>query len=196
MAKVAGSLLVCFLLGYAPFSFSQLNGIDRPPSSNDRPILEVVFSDLRPPNLAPTAAMSTSVTGTGTDVLAIFTLAPIAPIIINNGGVKIQPLITERPTPRVFDRKFKMLTALSIATMMADLESTLHCGQCREINPLYGAHPTRVRLYGINAPFLVGELMVSRMLRKRLPEGKSWMIPSLSMSAAHMVGVASNLHAR
>jgi hypothetical protein len=38
--------------------------------------------------------------------------------------------------------------------------------------------------------------MVSRMLRKRLPEGKSWMIPSLSMSAAHMVGVASNLHAR
>jgi hypothetical protein len=80
--------------------------------------------------------------------------------------------------------------------MTADLESTVHCSQCRELNPLYGLHPTRARLYGINAPFLAGQLMISRMLRKRFPEGKSWMIPSLTMSAAHMVGVASNLNAR
>jgi hypothetical protein len=109
----------------------------------------------------------------------------------------MQPPFAEQPTPPLFDRKFKILTALSIVTMTADLESTLHCAQsCREVNPLYGSHPTRARLYGINAPFVVGELMISRMLRKRVPEGKSWTFPALAVSAAHLVGVASNLRAR
>ncbi len=195
MAKVAGSLLVCFLLGSAPLSFSQLSGSDRPISSDDRPVREVVFSDLRPPYLATTAATSTIVTGTATNAFAMFAPAPIVPSS-SSVGLKLQPSIPEQPTPRVFDGKFKVLAALSIATTTADLESTLHCSTCREINPLNGAHPTRARLYGINAPLLAGELMMSRLLRKRSPERKLWTIPLVTTSAEHMFGVASNLRAR
>jgi len=196
MAKLFGSLLVCICLGYASLSFAQVNGSDQPASSNDRPIQQAVFSDLRPPYLATAAGTSTNVTGSGPDALAMFAPEPIAP---SNGSIspKMQRPIPEPPTPRFFDRQFKMLTALSIAATTADIESTLHCSQsCREVNPLYGAHPTRARLYGINAPFLVGELMISRMVRKRLPGRKLWMVPSLSLSASHMFGVASNLRAR
>ena len=196
MAKVAGSLLVCFLLGSAPLSFSQLNGNDRSAFSDGRPVREVVFSDLRLPYLATTAATSTSVAGTGANTFAMFAPDPIAPSS-SSARLKMQPSIPEQPAPRVFDGKFKVLAALSIATTTADLESTLHCSPtCREINPLNGSHPTRARLYGINAPLLVGELMMSRVLRKRSPDRKLWTIPLVTTSAEHMFGVASNLRAR
>jgi len=196
MAKVAGSLLMCFLLGFATLSFSQLNGSDRPASSDGRPVREVVFSDLRPPYLATTAATSASVMGPGANAFAMFAPDPIAPSS-SSVGLKMQPSIPERPTPRVFDGKFKVLAALSIATMTADLESTLHCSPtCREINPLNGSHPTRARLYGINAPLLISELLMSRVLRKRSPDRKLWTIPLLTTSVEHMFGVASNLRAR
>ncbi len=113
--------------------------------------------------------------------------------------------IIERTTPapakpRVFDRTFAFLTVMAAAATVADVELTANClktaANCRESNPLMGKDPSRGRMYGVNVPIFAGEMMVSRMLRRKSPERKSWMMPPLALTGMHTVGAASNLWAR
>lgn len=100
--------------------------------------------------------------------------------------------------PRIFNRTFAILTAVSAAAMVADIELTANCLKtavnCHEANPLLGKDPSRARLYGVNVPIFAGEMMLSRMLRRK--ERKAWMMPLVSLTGMHSVGAASNLWAR
>ncbi len=111
--------------------------------------------------------------------------------------------IMERPVPaqvkpRIFDRTFAFLAAVSAAAMVADIELTANCLKtavnCHEANPLMGKDPSRARLYGINVPIYAGEILISRLLRRK--ERNTWMMPLVSVTGMHAVGAASNLVAR
>jgi len=99
---------------------------------------------------------------------------------------------------RIFNRTFAILAAVSAAATVADVELTANCLKtsvnCHEANPLWGKDPSRARLYGVNVPIYAGEMMLSRVLRRK--ERKAWMMPLASLTGIHAVGAASNLWAR
>jgi hypothetical protein len=98
--------------------------------------------------------------------------------------------------PRTSDRSFFSLAALSLAANVADAESTLralHHGG-REANPLLGPRPSRARVYGTFTPVWAGGVLLSRTLRMRVPQSKTWMFPFLAMTAAHGAAAVWNLH--
>ena len=68
--------------------------------------------------------------------------------------------------PRIFNRTFAILAAVSAAAMVADVELTANCLKtsvnCHEANPLLGKDPSRARLYGVNVPLYAGEMMLSQ----------------------------------
>ena len=195
MAKLAGSLLGLLLLVCTPLSFSQISGSDQNAALAQRATKTVTTAD--PQRLYLAAAPSATIAGTetGKTNLTMFTpFEPVAPSSSSAGVKSEKPVPAARKSP-ILDRKFATLAAFSAASMLADIELTAHCS-CREVNPLYGSSPTRARLYAINAPFFVGEMMMSRMLRKKFPGSRLWLVPGLSSSAAHMAGVAANLRAR
>ncbi len=96
-----------------------------------------------------------------------------------------------------FNRPFAVLAAISAAAMVADIELTANCvrtaGSCREANPLLGSDPRRARMYGLNVPIYMSEILLSRMLKRKLPERKLWMMPLLSLTSTHAIGAASNM---
>ncbi len=99
-----------------------------------------------------------------------------------------------------FDRSFAILAMVSAATMVADIELTANCMRtvvnCRELNPLLGSDPSRARLYGVNVPIYMSGVVLSRMLKRKFPERKLWMMPLLSLTGTHASGVASNMWSR
>ena len=59
------------------------------------------------------------------------------------------------PVPKTHDHKFLILTASSVLANVADVENSLVAlrGQhVRELNPLYGQHPNRLRYYDVSLP--------------------------------------------
>lgn len=88
------------------------------------------------------------------------------------------------------DRNFWLLTGVSVAMTVADIEFTQHClhkHTCHEGNPLI---PTadRTKLY----PFQLGVTAAQSYLAYRLKEKglKMWWLPQVSLSVSHGVGVA------
>jgi hypothetical protein len=147
MAKVAGSLFL-FTMLCAPFSFPQGEREDQADPSTHRSSPGPALSDRQRPYLAAEEAPKT------TNNLSMFTrLEPIAPISSSIVSRRLE--IAAAPAESRMDWKFGIVAALAIGSTIADLEATLHCPQpCREVDPLYGAHPTRARLYGTSAPYL------------------------------------------
>jgi hypothetical protein len=98
--------------------------------------------------------------------------------------------------PRTMDSKFILLQALSAAALVADVETTMHDLQghtAGELNPLFGQHPTRPRLYGINVPLNALSFFVSYRLKKSAPEQSLWKVgPALSI-AVHTAATINNL---
>ncbi len=92
--------------------------------------------------------------------------------------------------PQTADRNFWLLTGLSVAMTVADIELTQHCihkGTCHEGNPLV---PTtnRAKLY----PFQLGVTAAQSYFAYRLKKkgAKRWWLPQFSLSVSHGVGVA------
>ena len=110
------------------------------------------------------------------------------------------PMLVEKSTPRTghtLDRNFILLHAVSAAALVADLETTIRGvqGQANgaELNPLFGAHPTRARLYGIAVPLNVFSFYVSYRYKKMEPGGKLWKLgPGISI-AVHTAAAINNL---
>jgi hypothetical protein len=99
-----------------------------------------------------------------------------------------------RPSSKTWDTTFVLLSGVATALTVADMELTARCTArqtCSEVNPLYGANPTRARLYGISLPMLGGELFLARWLKHRHPDRKVWMMPLIANSATHAVGTAT-----
>jgi hypothetical protein len=66
-------------------------------------------------------------------------------------------LLAVRPAigqTRTADKNWWLVTAASIASNVADVENTQFCLRhgCREVNPLQGGHPSRLRAYGVTLP--------------------------------------------
>jgi hypothetical protein len=133
------------------------------------------------------------------DLVAPDLVAPdlVAPDL---GGTRfVSPAAGERnkgSAPRTLDRKFILLQTLSAAALVADVETTMRDlgGQrASELNPLFGQHPTRARLYGINVPLNVLSFYVSYHFKKTDPSRSLWKVgPALSL-AVHATATINNL---
>jgi hypothetical protein len=95
---------------------------------------------------------------------------------------------------KTVDKKFLLLFGVTAVLTVTDIELTQHClraGTCREANFLYGANPTRARMYGINVPLLGTQMMFSAWLKRHRPERNQWMIAPITGSVAHGIGSIS-----
>jgi len=104
----------------------------------------------------------------------------------------------KRETTRVFDRKFFLLAGVAAAATMSDVTTTSRCmsryADCQEGNPLLGSHPSTAKLYGVSFSMLSGQLLASAWMRRKMPNGKLWMAPTIIAGAGH--GVAAILNVR
>lgn len=104
---------------------------------------------------------------------------------------------TMESSSRTMDRQFILLNALSTVSLIADVETTIHAvggeNKANEVNPLFGAHPTRARLYGITLPLNALSLYLSYHAKKTMPKRRIWEIgPGLSI-AVHTGAATNNL---
>lgn len=92
-------------------------------------------------------------------------------------------------------RAFLLLSVAAGVATVVDVEVTTHCLQtkpnCRELNPLFGSHPSRARLYATALPLTIGQVWFSNYLRKKYPERKLWTLPTLSVTIGHAFGAMS-----
>lgn len=108
------------------------------------------------------------------------------------------PVVLPSSTARTIDRKFILLQTFSTLALVSDLESTAHVvagrqPQASEVDPLFGKHPTRARLYGIGVPLDAFVIYMSYHAKKVAPKRKLWEIgPALSI-AIHSAATINNL---
>ena len=104
---------------------------------------------------------------------------------------------TSHGSGRTLDRQFILLHTLSTVALVADLETTAHDleGQSKsgELNPLFGQHPTRARLYGISVPLNALSLYVSYRYKKSAPGRNLWKIGPGLLIAVHTAASINNL---
>ncbi len=95
------------------------------------------------------------------------------------------------------DRSFILLQTLSAVALIVDLETTARSfeGQPKltELNPVFGAHPTRARLYGIAVPLNVLSFYASYRYKKIEPGRKTWKIAPGLCIAIHTAAAINNL---
>jgi hypothetical protein len=119
------------------------------------------------------------------------------PFIANKSSNAFQIAASKDARPRVFDRKFLVLTALATTATVFDITSTSHClsayRDCREANPLLGSNPSRTKLYGISLSTVAGEMFASAWLRRRQPHSKLWIVPPIAVITSHAIGAALNM---
>jgi hypothetical protein len=109
-------------------------------------------------------------------------------------------LAMERNTNRgwhTLDRKFILLQTLSTVALFADIETTAHALAAHpnaiELNPLFGQHPSPVRLYGTGVAFHALTLYLSYHAKKVAPRRNVWKVaPTLSI-AVHTAAAINNL---
>lgn len=96
-----------------------------------------------------------------------------------------------------FDRQFILLHTLSTVALVADLETTAYDlgGQSKfaELNPLFGQHPTRARLYGIAVPLNALSFYVSYRYKKSAPGRSLWKLGPGLLIAVHTAATVNNL---
>jgi hypothetical protein len=102
-----------------------------------------------------------------------------------------------RSSARTLDGEFTWLHTLSAMALVADLETTARGleGQAKgsELDPVFGAHPTRARLYGIAVPLNVLSFYLSYHYKKIEPGRSIWKVaPGLSI-AVHTGAAINNL---
>jgi hypothetical protein len=99
----------------------------------------------------------------------------------------------------VLDRKFILLHSLSTVALLADLETTARAiaaqPKASELNPLFGEHPTRARLYGIAVPLNALSFYLSYRAKKNEPKRRLWIIGPGASIAVHSAAAINNLSA-
>ena len=105
------------------------------------------------------------------------------------------PLIVERnrKTP-VVNRTFVAWTLADGATIAADAITTVHClslPNCVEKNPLFGSHPSPLRVAGTESAFFATDTLLSYWLKRK---GKSWWwVPAAANTAQGAIAAGLNL---
>jgi hypothetical protein len=110
-------------------------------------------------------------------------------------AMAVEPSTNRRP--HTLDRKFILLHSLSTVALLTDLETTARgiaaTPKAAELNPLFGAHPTRARLYGIAVPLDALSFYLSYRAKKNEPKRSLWIIgPGVSI-AVHSAAAINNL---
>ena len=96
---------------------------------------------------------------------------------------------------RVADRQFWAFVSFTAGSAIMDGESTIHGLQTpgrREMNPVLGSHPNRLRFYSTVGVTDAGFAYLSYRL-KRGGHDKLWRIPLLGAGVAHLSGAINNL---
>jgi hypothetical protein len=100
-------------------------------------------------------------------------------------------------SPRVFDRKFFILTGIAAGATVLDITTTSRCLSsytvCQEANPILGSHPTEAKLYGVSFSILAGQTLASAWLRHKMPRSKVWIIPPIAAAVAHGTAAVLNI---
>lgn len=113
----------------------------------------------------------------------------------------VQPVIAVPLKSRpVSTKPFWALTALNSALTVADIELTQNClatiPGCQEVNPLYGPHPSRMRMYATNIPITAGINFLSYHVLTAKYKTKLWVIPQATLAGSHFAGVMTNIAVR
>ncbi|MGA8837675.1 MAG: hypothetical protein WCF74_16885 [Candidatus Sulfotelmatobacter sp.] len=98
---------------------------------------------------------------------------------------------------RTLDNKFTLLHTLSTVALVGDLETTVRGlaaqPKATELNPIFGEHPTRARLYGIAVPLNAFSFYLSYHYKKTAPSRSVWKLgPGMSI-AVHTAAAINNL---
>ncbi len=100
---------------------------------------------------------------------------------------------TARKRHKLFDRKLILAGLTMLTGEIADNETTLAVARrnrhVSELNPFYGAHPSRLRIYSIGTAltglmFLTTAAARQRALRRGREASKTWLIPVMIHDAA------------
>ncbi len=114
-----------------------------------------------------------------------------------------RPMIQNVEKPRILDKKFLTLTAISTVATFADSFTTTWARQnwlagkhnvCNVEGQsvfLYGLHPTPARAYTVAAVKSVGTAGISYFMRKK--HLKLWSVPLFANTALSLQGVGNNL---
>lgn len=108
--------------------------------------------------------------------------------------------LTTRPAtsvkPRTLDKRFILVHTVNTLALIADLESTAHAVSGKtgavELNPLFGQHPSRARLYGIGVPMNALTFFLSYRAKKAAPARKLWLLPPAVTIGVHTAAVINN----
>jgi hypothetical protein len=96
---------------------------------------------------------------------------------------------------RVADRQFWTMVSFTAGSAIADGETTIRGLQTpgrREMNPLLGSHPNRLRFYSTVGATDAGFAYLAYRL-KRSGHEKLWRIPLVGAGVAHLGGTINNL---
>ena len=126
---------------------------------------------------------------------------PQAAVLVAAVPPLVQPIVVvPKMSKPVSTRKFWALTVFSAAMTVADIELTQNClatvRGCYETDPLYGTHPTRLRMYAINVPINAAVAYVSYKALKGKRLSRVWAWPQLALTATHFGGVVTNITTR
>lgn len=100
-----------------------------------------------------------------------------------------------RESKRVADRNFFLTALFQVGATIGDIESTQYglSHGARELNPLYGNHPSRAKQYAITMPITAAVLGWSYRLKRSAPHSKYWLIPPLVVGSMHAIAACHNL---
>lgn len=99
--------------------------------------------------------------------------------------------LPDAPRPHTVDRKFLIAVGLNAAAKAADgitTERMLARG-CHETNPVYGPHPSALRISATQAAFFAGEVTAAYFLKRRFR--RVWILP-LAEGIVNVVGAVQN----
>ena len=101
--------------------------------------------------------------------------------------------------PKVVNREFIAHSIIAGALMAADFESALyqqhHHSNLRESDPIFGAHPSHLRMYATALPLEAANAFLAYQLKKH-GHTKLWRVPFFVAEAMHASGIASNFSPR
>jgi hypothetical protein len=109
-------------------------------------------------------------------------------------------LAMERNTNKrwhTLDSKFVLLNTLSAVAVLADIETTARVLEKQpkafELNPLFGKHPTRARLYGIAVPLNAFSFYLSYQAKRIAPRRSVWAAGPKVSIVVHTAAAINNL---
>lgn len=121
--------------------------------------------------------------------------SPPVPVASLSGELVVGEFAKDAVVPKkTADSQFWKWSGVSAALDFVDIALTAHCvsgATCRELNPLFGAHPSVGRLVGVSLPLLGAQLASTYYLKKY--GNKHWKAGSKAAIATHAIGALTGI---